>query len=235
MVLQSLTLCNDEEILRQVRIILHDLGIGLRVCSHPEQAIEEFRRHKFELIVLDTELAPDKVLAGLRESHSNRTTVACAIGRSSGRESAYDLVIPRPFTIEQAWRTLREARGRLEEEQQRYYRERIRLRVAVRGQDGSCIEAQGCNLSVSGMAVTAGLLPGRVVISFALDNNAMELDGEVTWTTEQRSGVHFLNLPELAKQRLESWIAERRHEREFSFVKPFPEDLDMYLPPLASI
>ena len=191
--MQALVLCNDEEVLRQLRVILHDLGIGFEVCSHPEQAIKEFQHHKFELAVLDSGIASAGVLAGLRESQSNQTTVACAIGEPSAPQPEYDLVIPKPFTIEEAWRTLREARGRMEQEQQRYHREGIQAPVVVRCQDGSSVEAQGCNLSVSGMAIGAGLSRVPVALSFALDNHAMELKGEVTWSRGGRSGVHFVD------------------------------------------
>lgn len=232
--LQSLVLCSDEEVLRQIRVILRDLGIGLQVCSIPEQALELLKFHKFELAVLDSQVSPPHVITGLRESHSNRTTVACSIGALTLPEPPYDLAIPRPFAIEDAWRILREARGRMEQEQQRYYRGEVRLPINVRWKDGECLEAQGCNLSISGMAISAALEAGlRVSLCFTLEGHALELNGEVTWSRAGRSGLRFVDLPDEVRQQLENWVAERRRESEFSFVKSFHEDLEAKLQTLG--
>jgi len=223
--LQSLVLSNDAEVLRQLRLILNDLGVGSQVCSRPEQVLEELTHSKFELVVLDSESAPANMLTTLRNTRSNRTTIVCAIGTPSTSQPPFDLMLARPFAIADAWRTLREARSLMEQELQRYYREQVELPVVVRWHHGGCIETHGCNLSVSGIAVSTAL-PQRtcVTVSFALESQTVEFGGEVTWTKEGRSGVHFVNLPDTAKQRLESWIAERRHEHEYSFVRPFPEE-----------
>ncbi|MBV9088110.1 MAG: PilZ domain-containing protein [Acidobacteriaceae bacterium] len=218
--LQSLVLCDDEEIVRQLRIILHDLGIGLLVCSEADQAIAELQRQKFELVVVDPQRFPD-LPARVRSTPSNRTTLTCAVGERAS-DTKYDLAIPKPFAIEQAWRTLREARGLMDDEQQRYYREEMRTPVLVRWHDGGWLQAEGYNLSVSGMAIQAELPPAiGVSLSFSLGKDVLELGGEVAWTREGRSGVRFVNPPDFAKERLESWIAECRREHEFAFVRPF--------------
>lgn len=220
--LQSLVLCDDEEVLRQVRVVLHDLGIGLQVCSEPGEALDHLQHQKFELIILDSQLSAHTVLAGLRETHSNRTAVACLIGETPTAKGPDDLVIPQPFAIEDAWRILRQARGLMELEQQRYYREEINLPVVLRWQDGACLETHGRNLSVSGIAVDCASQSGlRLKVAFTLGSNAIEVDGEVSWSRDGRSGIHFVALPADTRQHLETWIAERCHEHEYAFVSPF--------------
>jgi hypothetical protein len=230
--LQSFVVSKDQETLRQLRIVLNDLGVGIEVISDSEQALERLTRRKFELVVLDSEICPPGLLAHLRKSQSNHSTVVCGLGVPAAHESAYNVILPRPFTLEDAWRKLREVRTLMEEEQQRYHREQVQVPVIAKWHSGGCAEAQGCNISVSGMAIGAKL-PARtcVTISFALGNEIFEVGGEVAWTTADQSGIHFINLSDEAKLKLESWIAERRRVREFSFVRPFPHEKDKEVGP----
>ena len=220
--LQSLVLCDDEEILRQVRLILHDLGIASQTCTRPEDALDRLRRRKFELAVLDLQVSPGNMLKDLRETRSNQTILTCAIGQPPGPEYAFDLVIQLPFTIEDGWRTLRGARRLMEQEQQRYHREETRVFVAMHQKSDHRIEVQGRNLSMSGIAVNTALPVGsRPTLSFSLADDAFEVAGEIVWSAEGRSGIRFVDPPSDFTRRVETWIAARCHEREFSFVKPF--------------
>lgn len=230
MALQSLVLCNDQEVLRQIRTILHDLGIGVNLCASAQDATRNLAQQKYELAVVDCKAGgTPEVLRSLRQSGANGAAVACLIGPDpqdldSARDLGTDLVIPRPFALEQAWRSLRTARSLMEGEQRRYFRAPVSVPTRLVLADGREFAAKTRNLSLRGLALEAPihLRAGDAVgLEFTLpgQSRAIEAEADIVWADDSgHAGMRLAQLAPGCIQPLESWINDRCHEHEFAFV-----------------
>ncbi len=219
MSLQSLVLSKDPEVVRQVRVILHDIGVGMETCGDIQEALARLERRKYELAVLDcrSREAAAEMLGAMRSSRSNRFTVACLIGLPPSEidrasELGTDFVLPCPFSLEEAWRSFRSARALMEREQRRYHRARVSLPVSIVLQDSREIEGVLEDLSVSGMKLRTAipLSPAaRVEFRFLLPGHDSPIAGkaEVVWSNEvHESGMSLSEVPPEAIAAIERFV-----------------------------
>ncbi|HEV8522883.1 MAG TPA: PilZ domain-containing protein [Terriglobales bacterium] len=235
MALHSLLLCNDPETLRLVRSILSDLGIGVDLCPEPGPMMEKLARKKYEVVIMDCKATPRvaELLAELRASKSNRTSITYLIGHEaqdldSALEQGADFVLPRPLVLGDAWRALRTARNLMEREQRRYYRARTDMPVHLLLGNAEEIRASAKNLSAGGMSVLCPqpLLAREIIgVRFIVPGRQtlIEADAEIAWADDEgRAGICFLQMPNEAQDLLDRWVAERVEEHEFAFVSVTP-------------
>lgn len=234
MALQSLLLCHDKEVLRVVRSILHDLGIGQEVCFQPAQVVQHLQRRKFEVVVVEAD-APGalQVLRELRCSKSNRQAIAFLIARDAAQVPAAfhmdaDFVLPRPLALEEAWRAFRTARQLMEREQRRYFRGPAEVPVELRLGDERVLTGAACNLGSGGLALQTSerLHPGTALrLSFPVPGGQalIEALAQVAWSDAQgRAGLHFVSMSRECQKELQRWVAEKLEQREFAFVSVTP-------------
>lgn len=236
MALQSLVLCQDQEVLRLVRSILQDLGVGLEACAEPDDALARLAQRKFEVVVVDfqTTLGDPEMLTTLRQTKSNATSIFFLIGPQveelrSGLELGADFVIQRPISLEQAWRSFRAARNLMEREQRRYYRAPLEAGVRLRLAEAHELDATAVNLSLGGLAIQSPQpLPAgqNMGARFALPGSGavIEAGAEIAWTDPRGcAGLRFLEMSADCQRELEQWLAERVERREFAFVSVTPD------------
>ena len=151
---------------------------------------------------------------------SHRHAISFAI---VGNEAEIDhkahatFVLHRPFSAPSVIRTLRASYPLMFRERRRDYRYPIEMRTIV-SVDNTELAASSINISETGVAIqsTTPLDVGtRVQLRLDLPGVAESLNipGEVRWTDPTgRTGIHFLEVPDLLSEQLQLWLSERMTE-----------------------
>jgi len=178
-------------------------------------ALRLLSERKFEAIIVDCELnGADTVLKDIDSYPSNRTAVPFAIVTEAdvhnGLPPGAKFMMAKPISAEQTRRTLDAASGLLIREYRRYFRCALEVPIHLARTDRE-LRAKTTNISIGGLAIRTleeVRLAERFSLEFVLPNGvALKAEGEVVWAdTKGRAGVQFLELPELAHRRLQTWL-----------------------------
>ncbi len=222
MVLESLLLSRDPEVLRIVRPALDKLGVGVEVCTGVEAGAEIVAAKKFDAVIVDCDdLAGGlDVLQKMRKSETNKRSVAFAIlnGATSIRTAfgmGASFVLQKPITMVSALRCFSAAHGAMLRERRRYFRIPVEAQAVIHYSQSGEFRVTACNLSEGGMAIrSAAPLPqsaiSRVQFTLPGTNVAMEPKAELAWSDGGgKAGLRFLELPQSSREQLEKWIAEQ--------------------------
>jgi CheY-like chemotaxis protein len=216
--LQSLLLSGDAEIVRVLRPTLEKLSINMEVCRVARSANDVLCSEKFDAVIVDCDDVREgiDVLRGLRNTPSNRTSVAFALlNGSTTTQQAFDLganfVLQKPISPLNASRCFSAAIGLMARERRRYFRHPVNMGVIAMFGDTQ-VKARATNLSEGGMAVLFEGNPprtGGLKLSFTLPGtmNAVEAKAELAWLDEVgRGGIRFFELPQTSRQYLDRWL-----------------------------
>ena len=225
MVLQSLLLCRDPDMLRIFRRALDDLGIGLDVATTAESALDRLNRNKFDAIIVDCDdvAGGADVLTGIQQAPSNKRALAIAVinGATSMRaafEMGAHFALDKPVTLERLQRALRAAHGFMVTEQRRYFRHAVDTEAYLSFGVVKELACKVTNISDGGMAV---VLTEQISPSWAVEvrcqlpgiPDMVEMKGEFAWSDGRgKAGIRFIYIPAESKRLLGKWLVERMKE-----------------------
>jgi len=225
MVLQSLLLCRDPDMLRIFRRALDDLGIGLDVATTAESALDRLNRNKFDAIIVDCDdvAGGADVLTGIQQAPSNKRALAIAVinGATSMRaafEMGAHFALDKPVTLERMQRALRAAHGFMVTEQRRYFRHAVDTEAYLSFGVVKELACKVTNISDGGMAV---VLTEQISPSWAVEvrcqlpgiPDMVEMKGEFAWSDGRgKAGIRFIYIPAESKRLLGKWLVERMKE-----------------------
>ena len=230
MPLQSLVLTSDQSILRQLRSVLDDLGIGVEICGRPEQATECLSRRHFDVGILDCDAAgAGDVIRHLRTAGSSRGAPLFLIGPADrASEAAFtgpgDHLLSRPLALENTWRTLRRARPQMEFAMLRYFRARVEAEALLLRSDGRSVPVRTRDVGVGGVGLCLPLpLQCGEAMGLRLElhgcREIIETQVGVVWINERcEAGLRFIELDADSRSALQAWVAKELHDRRFAFV-----------------
>ena len=231
MPLQSLVLTADQYLLRQLRSVLRDLGIGVEICHRAEQASACLRRRHFDVGILDCDTSgAGHVIGQLRTAASSRSAplflvgpADCSVETPFGTQA--DHLLSRPLSLEQAWRALRSARPQMESTMFRYFRVGLEAEAVLLRSDGRTEHALTRNVAAGGVGLLHVPLPLQRGETLALRlelprcREVIEAQAEVVWSNAKGdAGLRFIGLAAQCRSLLEAWIGRELEEREFAFV-----------------
>lgn len=219
MTLESLLLSQDVDMVRVLRPTLEKLSIQVEVCQEAKQANQILNTEKFDAVIVDCDDVKGglEVLQGLRESRSNRSSIAFAVlnGRKTTTQQVFGMginfVLQKPVTGLNASRCFHAALNFMERERRRYYRQPVEMPVTVILQDQP-YKAKSTNISEGGMAiVVTQALPrnGDARLQFSLPGckGNLEMEAEMAWCDARGNiGLRFSNLPQSSRELLEHWL-----------------------------
>ena len=195
--------------------VLLEARIETEVTSDVPQAIQFLRQRKFEAVIVDYDLkGADAVLKDIDAYPSNRTAIAFAIVPNNDVNNALPqatkFIMTKPVSAEQVRHTLRAASGLLIGEYRRYFRCALEVPIHLATADRE-FRAKTMNISMGGLAIRmlqAVGLAEKFRLEFLLPQaGTIETNSEVVWAdTQGRAGMHFLDLPDVAKKRLQTWL-----------------------------
>lgn len=222
MVLESLLLSRDPQVIRVLRPTLEKLSIDVEVCRGARSGNEILSSEKFDAVIVDCDDLHGglDVLRGLRKGTSNRNSVAFAILNGATTTSqAFDLganfVLQKPISPLNATRCFGAALGFMERERRRYFRHPVEIPVTIVFSQGQELKGTTSNISEGGMAVRfrGKLAKGGISkVSFTLPGTStpMEPKAELAWADGAgRAGLRFLELPKGSRELFEAWLAEQ--------------------------
>jgi CheY-like chemotaxis protein len=221
MTLDSLLLTRDTQLIRVLRPTLEKLSIDVEVCRGARSGNEILCSEKFDAVIVDCDDLHGgiEVLQNLRQSPSNRNSVAFAILNGTSTQAAFDLganfVLQKPISPLNATRCFGAGLGLMMRERRRYFRFPMEMpTMVVIGQDHEQ-KVIATNLSEGGMAIRfRGKMPrgriSKVVFTLPGSDASMEPKAEIAWVDGAgRAGIRFVDLPRTSRQLLEKWLDEK--------------------------
>ena len=231
MTLESLLLSRDAELVRVLRPTLEKMSIDVEICQEARAGSDMLVSDKFDAVIVDCDDLTGglALLQGLRNTPSNRTSVAFAIlnGKRTTTQEAFGMganfVLQKPISGLNASRCFHAALNFMLKERRRYFREPVKMSVQV-VQEGKTLVATSTNISEGGIALMLkeALPKGAApLLKFSLpDSNLhLEVESEVAWSNMKGlAGFRFHNVPKNSQERLEQWL-DARMEKEFPGAK----------------
>ncbi len=219
----ALLVSRDNGVQTVLPTVLLEAQIETEIAPDVPRAIQLLRERKFAAVIVDYELeGAAAVLKDMDLYPSNRTAVSFAIfpqGRAcNDLPPGAKFTMTKPVLAEEARRTLRAASGLLIVEYRRYFRCALEVPLRLAGANRE-FRAITTNISMGGLALRT-LQPIGLAEKFRLEFvlpqvGTIETEGEVVWAdTQGRAGMHFLDLPDVSKKRLQSWLDSKMNESE---------------------
>jgi|ERR1700730_5374564 CheY-like chemotaxis protein len=221
MILESLILSGDSEVLRVLVPTLEKLAIEVEVCQEAAKASEILISEKFDAVIVDCDdlCGGLEVLEGLRVTPSNKNSVTFALlnGRKTTMQDAFGMganfVLQKPISQVNASRCFHAALNFMVRERRRYYRQPAKMLVTV-VLDEKEIKATSTNISEGGMALMMHQalpkdVPIRLQFTLPSTQRTMDVEAEVAWADlKGHAGLRFLNVPQSSQEHLDQWLTE---------------------------
>ncbi len=199
--------------------VLPVTGIAVERFSDVAAAIDRLHQQRFDALILDfgDAKAAEEVLAQARKLNPASTpiTLALVAERARVREvlsGGAHFVLYKPLSDEKAKTGLRAVAALLKRERRRAQRVPVQAPVELTLPDSRKAEGILLDLSETGMEVLTAdpQTPASVLnFRFELPDRSLEVHahGQVAWANANgQTGVHFLDLDESVKARLQVWL-----------------------------
>jgi CheY-like chemotaxis protein len=218
MVLESLLLSRDPQVVRVLRPTLEKLSVDLEVCRGARSGSEILSSEKFDAVIVDCDDLQGglEVLEHLRKGTSNRNSVAFAILNGTTTQKAFELganfVLQKPISPLNAMRCFSAAVGFMMRERRRYFRHPVEIPINVVFGQGQELKATTTNISEGGMAIRfRGKLPkggiSKIVFTLPGTHSSMEPKATLAWADGAgRAGLRFLDVPQKSREQMEDWL-----------------------------
>ncbi len=221
MILESLLVTRDLQVIGVLRPAMEKLSIDVEVCRGARSGHEILSSEKFDAVIVDCDDLDGglDVLQSLRQSPSNKNSVTFAIlNGATTTQAAFDMgakfVLQKPISQLNATRCFSAALSFMVRERRRYFRHPVEI-VAHLEFGSECFQATATNLSDGGMAIHfGGKLPngGLSAVSFSLPetNIVIEAKSTMAWVDGTgRAGIRFVELPANSRQQLDAWLTDQ--------------------------
>jgi PilZ domain len=217
--LHMLLLTADPALVSTFTNISREFGIEAQSSDDCQQISDQFNRAKYEGLVLDFDTVSNArpVLAGVRESRSNKNAIVFAVATNKKdaehalQERAHFL-LRRPIDNSVIRQTLNAAYDLMLGEGRRHFRYAASLPICLtRINTGDKIECATINVSSHGMAVTTPIsfnLAEALEVSLLLpDGFLVRATGTVIWDDKHgKSGLRFQCSTSEMRRSLNSWL-----------------------------
>jgi CheY-like chemotaxis protein len=227
MVLESLLLSRDPQVIRVVRPALEQLSVDVEICREIVAGNKILSSEKFDAVIVDCDDMQGglEVLEGLRQTPSNKSSVMFAIlNGTTDTQTAFQMganfVLQKPVSPLNAMRCFSAAIGFMERERRRYFRHALEIPVLVLLEEDQGVKATSTNLSEGGMALRFSGEPPTSEISklvFTLPGmaTAIEATADSAWLDGSGCmGMRFKAMSNAAKQQLERWLDDQMDKLE---------------------
>ena len=221
MKLNALTLCRNQDCIRQLAGALGEFDIRQQCCESAQEGLELLARGNYSALLLDFDMPGAAQLTKLaRLSPLDRRPVVFAmIGASTDVGGTFqagaNFVLYKPVATEQLTRSLRAAEGFMRTDRRRSRRHKAETVVYLLYGKGMAIPALMIDLNGEGLSIQAAQpLPAvdEVPIHFLLPGtrNTVEGTAELVWADDSgRAGMFFRELKRSSNRQLNKWLARR--------------------------
>lgn len=218
MTLLALLVSTDDSASEVLSQVLPASGIAVERFSDVPTAIDRLHQQRFDLLIIDFEdpkAAAEVLQAGRTLNAGKLVTVALVPEAAHTRDilsGGAHFVLYKPLSGEKARAGLRAVTALLNRERRRARRVPVQAAVDLILPDSRPAEGILLDLSETGMDVLTAeqQTPGTLLkFRFQLPDGSIEVkgNGQVAWANQNgQTGVHFLDLDEALKARLQTWL-----------------------------
>src|SRR5258708_27893570 len=160
MLLESLLLSRDDEVIGVLQPGLEKLSVDVEVCRGVSSGQEILRTEKFDAIIVDCDDLKGalSVLEGLRKSanHKNFVTFAILNGSTTTQQAfqmGANFVLQKPVSALNAKRCLSAAINFMISERRRYFRHPVEMSATISCSEGQKLKVTLTNITEGGMAI----------------------------------------------------------------------------------
>lgn len=219
MTLLALLVSADDSASEVLARVLPGFGIAVERFSDVNTAVDRLKQQRFETLIVDFD-NPETANAVLREvgelsSGNPPISVALLADAAKARnilDSGTHFILYKPLSESKARAGVRAVAALLSRERRRAHRVPVQAPAELSLANGRKIEGILIDLSETGMEIltaepqhTGALLN----FHFQLPDASFEVEahGQVAWATSNgQTGVHFLDLDELVRSKLRTWL-----------------------------
>jgi CheY-like chemotaxis protein len=221
----ALTLCRNQDCIRQLAGELEEFGIRQQCCDSAQEGLELLARGNYSALLLDFDIPGAAQLTKLARLGplDRRPVVFAMIGASTDVGGTFqagaNFVLYKPLAPEQLTRSLRAARGFMRADRRRARRHKAETVVYLLYGKDMAIPALMIDLNEEGLSIQAAQpLPAvdEVPIHFLLPGtrNTVEASAELVWADDSgRAGMFFRELKTASKRHLQKWLARKSSNR----------------------
>jgi DNA-binding response OmpR family regulator len=217
--MQALLLTSDASLVNHFNDASMELGIQFRSSENSNEVCDQFKRDKYEAIVIDFEtidaLVP--VLKEIKNAHANERAVIFAIASNSSHRNdalrgGVHFVIHRPIQRNEIRETFSAAYDLMYSERRRYFRCAVILPARVkRDSSGAEFVCTTMNLSSNGVALRTPIplkLAETVQLAVSLpDGFVIHATGIVIWDDKHgKCGLRLQCRGPAMRAHLDSWL-----------------------------
>lgn len=215
--LQALLVSSDDSAADVLGRVLSGFGVATDRSSDPETALARIQQQKFDALIVDFD-DPSVAEQVLREAKNLGTgPLSVALVGDTGKvrqilSGGAHFVLYKPISEEAARAGLRAASALLTRERRRAFRVPVQAPVEITLPDTRKVDGILLDLSETGMDVLtaeAQMAGSLMAFHFQLPDGAVEVDahGQVVWANANgQTGVHFIDVAELVKEKLRQWL-----------------------------
>lgn len=224
--IRALMVTPDPLLISNFTNIAREIGIDAQRSGTKHGVPEELGQAKYEAVLIDFDTVPEteRILAGVRESPSNRTALVFAVAtntahRHQALRQGVNFIFVRPLDTNEIRRVLYAAYDLMARESRRYFRCTAELPALLRRANaGADLKCATINISSNGMALwtPSPLCPGEVVqITLFLPGGeqAIAATGTVVWDDKHgKTGTNFQCIVQRDQFALDAWLNTRFYE-----------------------
>lgn len=224
---RALVVCPNAETLAVLVDALQRVEVAPIACETHLDALDLLWQERFDAVIVDCDSLPNGMeLVKLVRLTSGRTGVVLSLvvgedGMKKAFEQGANLVLEKPFTAQNAARTLRAARSLMVTDQRRYFRLPMEFDVHLHSEQAPPLDitVKTTDVSVSGMAlhVPRPLEPRRILeVSFKPPGmeSRLHVNAEVAWSDARgECGLRFRYIPLNERRALEKWLTTELQKR----------------------
>jgi len=202
--MKGLIVCRRAATIAIFSTLLREISIEAQKCESASQALELFRMHRFEALVLDFDEVENcaEVARRVQDVRPNQDISIFAIASDDQNQAAATaagstFIVDKTLDQTRIRSLLRSVRGRMLRSFQAYFRLNIEIPVSITRAAGGVLPCVTINLSQNGMAVSA---PARLECGESLclifglppEGEITSAEGTVIWDDGHgRAGIQF--------------------------------------------
>jgi len=224
---EALIVTSDFELCHMARIAVERLGIDADVAMRAEDAGDQLKNKKFDVVVVDCADIQDgcATLRAGRASRTNRSAVNVAIIPDLScvkavSDAGANFVLQRSSYEPEIAAILRSAYGLILRERGRYNRFPLGTRVQIRCGE-YVTDAWILNISQGGLCISgaAHRFEGSTDLLFALEAERppIQVTANAAWHRDGRVGFQFTNMKASSRSELNAWLSQQFTKQTSAF------------------
>jgi len=213
---ECLFISSDSELFRTVSAVLRELSISVQICLRPTKALEDLRKFKSDLVVIDWECeASNELLQQIWQDKKIKKPTLVAISPDSSRIPGVHIILRKPVSRDSALQSLKAAYRGMLIDHRKHIRHALMMPITTTTLKGRDIAAVVTDVGDGGVGLCTkeelqlgDVFPIHLHLPGAPRNVLAHV--RVVWTRDfGRAGCEFVRIPPVDLMVLHDWLKSR--------------------------